>query len=251
MSRSDDPRSYGSSFADVYDLWYPGGDEHDVVAMLSSHLDDAGRVLELGVGTGRVALALSAAGFEVVGLDGSPEMLARMALKDRSSAVRQVLADAGRPATWQAAGLHGRFDCVLAACNLLLNLPSPRAQRDALSGAARHLVAHGVLAVELQQLRAGPPAEVDYGLSAAAGGNPVVISTVTDPTSGTIEGEHIELRSDGTARIRPWSVCPVELATIDRWCAGSGLSLVSRHADWSGAAWDPASPNAVSIYRRR
>ena len=76
--------SYGDGFADVYDDWY--ADVTDVaatvelVAGLASESaggrDGAPRVLELGVGTGRLAFPLAAAGVEVVGVDTSDEMLA-------------------------------------------------------------------------------------------------------------------------------------------------------------------------------
>lgn len=251
VSSYDDPGRYGSSFADVYDLWYPGGDEGEVVALLSRHLRHGARILELGVGTGRLALGLSAAGFEVVGLDASPEMLAVMAAKKGASSVPRVVADAARPATWPAAGLHGTFDCVLAACNLLLNLPSPDAQREALRGAVRHLDTGGILAVELQEISAPRDGEVDFGLSDAGGGTPVVISTETDPCTGAVEGRHIELPPDGGARVRPWSVCPLELTTLDRWCGEAGLHLLERHGSWSGEMWDPDShAPAVSVYHR-
>lgn len=250
MHVTKDPGRYGSSFADIYDDWYPGGDEHDVVAHLARYLGPQCRLLELGVGTGRLALPLDAAGFDVVGLDASPEMLEVIAVKDPAGSIQTVLADAGDPSGWNAAGLEGCFNGILAACNLLLNLASPPEQHACIAGAATRLADEGVLAVELQQIRGGITGDVSYHLSNAAGDAPVVIATEIDPATGTVQGQHIELRADGTERIRPWSVCPVELATIDRWCDESGLELIDRHADWSGRPWDPDSPTSISIYRR-
>lgn len=249
MNATNDPGRYGASFADTYDNWYPGGDEDLVVAHLARHLDPRSRVLELGVGTGRLALPLVAAGFDVVGIDGSPEMLEVIATKDPEGSVRTVLADAGDPAGWDAAGLEGSFNGILAACNLLLNLSSPMNQQACVAGTAARLSNGGVLVVELQQIRPDATGDVSYALSDAAGSTPVVIATETDPATGTVEGQHIELRPDGSAHIRPWSVCPVELASIDRWCDESGLELTERHADWSGRGWEPDSPGSVSTYR--
>jgi SAM-dependent methyltransferase len=247
---NNDPGRYGSSFADIYDDWYPGGDELDVVAHLARHLGPRPRVLELGVGTGRLALPLNDAGFDVVGLDASSEMLDAIAIKDPGGSIQTVLADAADPSGWDAAGLVGCFSGVLAACNLLLNLASPHDQHACVAGAAGRLRIGGVFAVELQQIRSDTTGDVSYELSVAAGDVPVVIATETDQSTGTVLGQHIELHADGTARIRPWSVCPVELATIDRWCDESGLELTERHADWSGRTWDPDSPTSVSTYRR-
>ena len=76
---------YGRSFADVYDDWYREVSDVDAtvarVAALAARRG-GGRVLELGVGTGRLALPLAARGLAVTGVDASPEMLERLRAKD-------------------------------------------------------------------------------------------------------------------------------------------------------------------------
>lgn len=250
MQAPDDPGLYGSSFADVYDDWYPGGDEDHVVAALVRHLPRRSRVLELGVGTGRIALPLVGAGFEVVGMDASPEMLDAITAKDPQCSVRRVLADAGDPGGWAANGLEGSFDCVLAACNLLLNLASPRDQHECVTGVGDRLRGGGVFAVELQQVHPDATGDITYAMSGATGDAPVVIATRTDPVTTIVQGEHIELRADGTSQIRSWSLCPIDLATLDSWCLEAGLNLIERHSDWSTGTWHPDSPTSVSTYRR-
>jgi len=83
-----DPRSYGDTFADVYDDWYADlSPTAPFVASVLRLLGDApptansGRVLELGVGTGRLALPLATAGVAVTGLDASAAMLQQLAAK--------------------------------------------------------------------------------------------------------------------------------------------------------------------------
>ena len=64
--------SYGDGFADVYDDWYQGVTDTDAcVAALAALAPAGARVLELGTGTGRLAIPLAARGFSVVGLDSS------------------------------------------------------------------------------------------------------------------------------------------------------------------------------------
>ena len=62
------PATYGDRVADVYDEWYDAVDPSAECALLAE-LAAGGRVLELGIGTGRVALPLAAAGIEVHGVD--------------------------------------------------------------------------------------------------------------------------------------------------------------------------------------
>jgi len=68
------PETYGERVADVYDEWYKPVDTAAEVALLAE-LARGGRVLELGIGTGRVALPLAAQGIEVHGIDASPAMV--------------------------------------------------------------------------------------------------------------------------------------------------------------------------------
>jgi len=69
-----------ASIADVYDLW-SADMTADVPFYVSEAVAAKGPVLEVGVGTGRVAVAMARAGAEVVGIDVSPSMLTRA--KDR------------------------------------------------------------------------------------------------------------------------------------------------------------------------
>src|ERR1700754_1922560 len=90
-------RSYGAAFADVYDQWYTGLSDAEVTADVVAGLaaEVAGgrrpRVLELAVGTGRLAVPIAGRDVDVVGVDSSPEMLAR--LRARGGAVTAVEGD--------------------------------------------------------------------------------------------------------------------------------------------------------------
>ena len=67
--------TYGESFADVYDDWYADVSDVDATVATIARLAGDGPVLELGVGTGRLAIPLAAAGVRVIGIDASPSML--------------------------------------------------------------------------------------------------------------------------------------------------------------------------------
>ena len=241
-----DPTRYGRSFADVYDDWYPGGDEDAVVATVARHVRPAGRILELGVGTGRVALPLTDAGLTVTGMDVSAEMLARLAAKDPDDRVSRVLADDGDPTGWPA----GPFRCVLAACNLLLNLASADAQQRCVSGAAAALDHGGVLVVELAHLAPPDGDHRQMEVKSVEADRVVLIATDTDPATGVVQGNHIELRQGEPVVLRPWSIRMLALGELDCWCAAAGLDLVERHADWTGSPATGDDPVTVSVFRR-
>src|SRR5688572_25555504 len=88
--RSD---SYGEAFADVYDDWYADVSPVDATVARLAALAGNGPVLELGIGTGRLALPLAAAGVEVHGVDTSAAMLEQLAAKPDAARVRATRGD--------------------------------------------------------------------------------------------------------------------------------------------------------------
>jgi SAM-dependent methyltransferase len=241
-----DAGTYGRSFADVYDDWYPDDDATAAaVALVVGLCGAGGRVLELGVGTGRLALPLAAAGLEVTGLDASPEMLERLRDKDPDGSVRTVTGDVGDAAAWP----EGPFDVVLAACNLICNLADAGDQEACVRTSASRLRPGGRLVVEAfvpAPLQAGRHVEV----TEVRGDVVVMIATESDPTTGVVTAQHVELRDGAPVRLRPWRIRVASPAEIDTWAARAGLECEERHADWSGSAFDPVGASQVTLYRR-
>ena len=259
MDRSDgeagsgfDAGTYGRSFADVYDDWYPAGPHTDAaVATLRELTAGAApaRLLELGIGTGRLALPLAASGSEVVGLDSSPEMLELLERKLAASPdvrVRGVLGDLADAATWPA----GPFDAVVAAFNLLCNLADAPAQRAVFATAAGVLSPDGVFAVEAVLPAPWEGVERRLEVRSVTAEAVVLIATEADPSDGVVIGQHIELRDGEPVRLRPWRIRVAEPPELDRWAAEAGLSLDQRWADWERHEYDPHGAGHVSIYRR-
>ena len=73
-----DETTYGERIADVYDLFYANLEDVGPIVEFLAPLAKGRRVLELGSGTGRVALPLAARGVKVHGIDASPAMVAKM-----------------------------------------------------------------------------------------------------------------------------------------------------------------------------
>jgi SAM-dependent methyltransferase len=84
MSGFDDPAFYGDRWAGVYDDHHGGLDPAPAVKFLAG-LADGGRVLELAIGTGRVALPLAARGVSVEGVDASEAMVERLRVRPGTS----------------------------------------------------------------------------------------------------------------------------------------------------------------------
>lgn len=246
--------TYGDRFADVYDDWYE--DVSDVAATVA-RVDalvaraGGGPVLELGAGSGRLAVPLATRGLDVWALDASSAMLDRLAAKpggDRVATVQGDMADLDL-----GPGAPERFAVVLCAFNTLFNLTDTGAQRRCLTRAAQVLDPAGRLLVEAF---VPPPGGEDEAAVGAVEprhiGLDEVVLTVSrlDPATRTVTGQHVQITERGV-RLRPWVLHYAAPDELDALAAAAGLSLVERHAGWRAEPFTASSPVHVSAYARR
>jgi SAM-dependent methyltransferase len=264
------PSTYGDRFADVYDDWYQDVSDVDatvdLVATLAAPL--GGRVLELGAGSGRLAIPLAQRELEVWAVDASAAMIDRLRGKpggDRVEAVVDDMAALGAPELLAAAGEVGvraedenererrrGFAVVLCAFNTLFNLTDTEAQRRCLARVAELLAPGGRLVVEA--FVPPPGGEGETAVSAVEPrhiGIDEVVLTVSrlDPASRTITGQHVQI-TEGGVRLRPWVLHYASPEGLDGLAAEAGLRLVERHAGWRGEPFTPTSESHVSLYAR-
>lgn len=237
--------SYGDAFADVYDDWYEGldelGDTATIVGSLA-RLCGGGRVLELGVGTGRLAIPLAATGLEVHGLDSSALMLERMAAKPGGAAVHAHLGD-------MVEGLPGGpFTLVFAAYNTFFNLLSADRQRACMRAVAARLAPGGRFVVEAFVPAEDATAERQVAVKSVTTERVVLSVSVADPEAQTAEGQYVEFTEAGGVRLRPWSVRWATPAQLDEMAAAAGLQVAQRWHDFAGAPFGPDSPRHVSVF---
>jgi SAM-dependent methyltransferase len=167
-----------AGFAELYDFAYWDFiDDIDFYENLA-RIHDA-PVLELGVGTGRLAVRLAAAGFRVVGLDSSAPMLERARENMRAASVSEKRLELVQAAMTDF-DLVERFGLVVVAANTFQHLLTTSEQRACLERAARHLVPGGVFAMSIRS-----PASVSWEV--ADGWAPALMHwTRTDPESGDL-----------------------------------------------------------------
>jgi SAM-dependent methyltransferase len=135
-----DPWSFTAPFYDL-DL---EGVEDDIDMYRELALRQGGAVLELGCGTGRVAIPLARAGLNVIGVDLSASMLG--VARERAT---------GLPVTWVEADmrdvrLRRRFETVLIPFGGLQHMETADDVAAALSSVARHLARDGVAVVDIE-----------------------------------------------------------------------------------------------------
>ena len=240
------PSSYGDAFADVYDEWYADLGDGDVIGALAGLLPARpARVLELGVGTGRMLGALAGLRRDttdhLVGIDSSEAMLvrARARLGDRATLLE---GDFSRSLP------DGPFDLVFAGWNTLFNLPDDEALASCLGLLAGALADDGVFVFDAVVPRGGSADHV--GVRSMTTDRVVLSVSRLDTASRRITGQFVELADGVPPRLRPWSVrwwTPDEIAAA---AAPAGLALTELWSDGTGSPFDESSERMVVLMRR-
>jgi SAM-dependent methyltransferase len=242
------PSTYGERFASVYDDWYGGEDVTDAVDALAG-LAGGGPVLELGIGTGRLALPLAARGLTVDGIDASAAMVERLRAKPGADRLGDVLVgDMAAVADLIAA--RGRYALVFVAANTLFNLDTRDAQERCIAGAARVLRPGGRLVVEafvpdVERL-AGPDLVTVRSIEPD---RVVLFASKADVDAQRLDTAIVEL-VDGAPGVR---VFPARLrwappAELDAFAASAGLTLEARWWGWGGEPCDETADSHVSVW---
>jgi SAM-dependent methyltransferase len=224
------------------DMFAPGVLE-PTVAFLADLAGD-GAALEFAIGTGRVALPLSARGVPVSGIDISEPMVARLREKAGANAITTTIGDI---ATTRADG--GPFRLVYLVFNTIVNLLTQEEQTATFRNAAAHLEPGGCFVIELgvPDLRRLPPGETR--LLFDGGPRHIGFDEYTD-FAGQIAWSHHFWNMDG--RAETWSgawrwVWPSEL---DLMAQLAGMRLRERWADWARAPFTGESRSHVSVWEK-
>ena len=241
-----DSTSYGDGFADVYDDWY--ADVTDVDATVDRILDLAGpsgRVLELGVGTGRLAIPMAAAGLQVIGIDSSPAMLTK--LDERRGTHGPVVTTVCGDMVDQLP--DGPFDTCLVAYNTIFNLLDVDTQRRCFSEVASRLRPGGCFVVEAIVPDDEAPKGHDVSVRSMSVDRVVLSVSDHDPAEQRTSGQFVEFTESGGVRLRPWSIRWATPAELDEMAAAAGFHVERRDADMAGARFDDHADHHVTVYR--
>ncbi len=240
-----DETTYGERFVDVYDDWYGDLTDTDACVATVSELAAGGPVLELGVGTGRLALPLAERGPAVTGIDSSPAMLAALAAKPGGDRVRTILGDMADPPTGD-----DRFAVVVIAYNTLFNLVDDGAQARCFESAAARLTTSGCFVVEtfVPDPDAGPTDAV--ALKQVTADRVVLSVSRSDPARQEVLGQYVELTEAGGVRLRPWHLRWATADQLDALAATAGLRPTARWSDWRRPPFPEASTTRIAVYRR-
>lgn len=245
-----DESTYGDRFAEVYDEWY--GEVSDAAACaerVAALCAQAGHgpVLELGIGSGRLALPLVERGLDVHGIDVSAAMVDLLRVKPGGAALPVTIGDMAELALVDPPP----FAVVFVAFNTFFNLGTEAAQRRCLERVAALLAPDGWFLLE--GFVPGSPGGV--GIDGVVTPRRITADEVVlsasqrDRAAQTITGQHVHITEAGI-RLRPWHLRYATPAQLDAMAADAGLELAWRAAGWSDQPFTDDSDAHVSAYRR-
>ncbi len=239
-----DAATYGERIAEMYDDWYTGLDAEAAAESLAG-LVGRGPALELGIGTGRVALPLVRRGVEVHGIDASESMVARLRAKPDGDAIPVTIGDFAA-----ALDVEGEYSLIFAAFNTVFCLLTQEDQLRCFQGVARRLAADGLFVIE-----AFVPDLSRFDRHQRVGlegfdpdGARIEISR-HDPVRQQVESRHVVLTERG-ARFYPLKIRYAWPSELDLMARLAGLELRERWSDWRRRPFTRESTAHVSVYER-
>lgn len=240
-------QTYGDRWADVYDDWVASRVDPAVTQASERGLAEfasGGRVLELAIGTGRVALPLIQRGLPVHGIDASEAMVAKLRAKPGGDAIPVTIGD------FADVDVDGAFSLIFVVFNSFFALISQEQQLRCFGNVARHLESDGVFVVEafvpdvarfvdgqtVRAMRVQP-----YGVDLEVSRHDLAAQTVTS--------QHIVVNEAGV-RLLPVHLRYAWPSELDLMARLAGLRLRHRWGGWDRSPFTASSGSHVSVYGR-
>jgi SAM-dependent methyltransferase len=208
-----------------------------------AELAGTGDALELGVGTGRIALPLSRRGVHVHGIELSPAMVAELQAKAGADDIGVTIGD------FATAKVDGTFTLAYLVRNTIMNLTTQGEQVECFRNVASHLEPGGRFVIEV----------IVPGLQRLPPGETIQAFTVTPTHLGF--DEYVDLVTQSSfshhywvidGRLETFSapfryVWPSELDLMARL---AGMTLRERWSDWNREPFTSHSRSHVSVWEK-
>jgi SAM-dependent methyltransferase len=235
---------FDGEIAENYDL-APDIFDPAVVDPIVSFLADlagGGAALELGMGTGRIALPLSRRGVRVHGIELSPAMVARLQTKSNADDIAVTIGD------FASTQVEGTFRLAYLVYNTITNLTTQDEQVACFRNVARHLEPGGVFVIELEvpPLQRLPPGET-------------VRAFVVDPPHlgfdevdiATQQGvSHHYWVGGGKGVVHSFPYRFVWPSELDLMARIAGMTLHQRWGDWNREPFTANSSKHISVWEK-
>jgi SAM-dependent methyltransferase len=210
----------------------------DFLADLAGH----GAALELGIGTGRIALPLAQRGVRVHGIDLSEAMVARLRAKPRAEQIGVTIGD------FATTTVEGTFSVAYLVFNTINNLTTQDEQVACFQNVSAHLEPGGCFVIEvgvpdLQRLPAGETVRPLYVRPTRLGFDEY------DVVSQGLISHHYSV-VDGKLDVFSVPFRYVWPAELDLMARLAGMTLRERWSGWKREPFTSDSTKQVSVWEK-
>jgi SAM-dependent methyltransferase len=238
------PSTYGDRIADFYDRLFQQAFDVEGTVDLLADLAAGGPALEMGIGTGRVALPLAARGVEVHGIDSSEAMVAKLRAKPGGEAIPVTMGD------FVDLPVPGKFALIYIPFNTFFALFSQEDQIACFASVADHLLPGGRFVVDafvpdVGRYSRGQLVEVQ-GIETDV---LHLLAARHDPVKQRITSHRVVIAAEGT-RLFPVNLRYAWPAELDLMARLAGLSLEHRWSGWRRQPFTADSTSHISVYRK-
>ena len=232
--------TYGDRIAEVYDQWYPATSP-GAISLLRELAGD-GPALELGIGTGRIALPLARSGVEVHGIDSSKAMVEKLLEKPGGERIQVALGN------FAEVGVSGEYSLIYITFNTFFVLSSQEEQVRCFANVAKRLRPGGVFLIEAfvpdpKRFKKGQTVNVTNINTSEV----LLEASQHDPLTQRVISQQITINASGV-KLYPIQMRYAWPSELDLMAQLAGMRLRDRRADWSGAPFVAESAKHISIY---
>ncbi|HEY8411566.1 MAG TPA: class I SAM-dependent methyltransferase [Pyrinomonadaceae bacterium] len=232
--------TYGERVAGVYDEWYSEHDPHAIDAL--ADLAGRGKALELGIGTGRIAVPLAASGVDVQGIDAAESMISRLRSKPGGERIKVT------PGNFAEVPVDEKFSLVYIVFNTFFALSSQEEQVQCFRNVAAHLAPGGCFVIE-----AFVPDVTRFTGGQVNWATKVTVDEVQldvgqhDPATQRVVSQKVVI-TDGSVRLYPVQIRYCWPSELDLMAQLAGLKLRERWSNWKREPFTSDSGQHISIY---
>jgi SAM-dependent methyltransferase len=214
----------------------------DPVVELLAGLAGDGAALELGIGTGRIAIPLGRRGVRVHGIDLSPDMLAELRTRPGAERIGVTVGD------FSTTQVEGRFRLAYLVRNTIMNLTTQDAQVACFTNVADHLEPGGCFVIEVivPALQRLPPGETVRAFAVT----PAHLGFEEFDVATQIAWSHHWWMLAGRAETRSAPFRYVWPAELDLMARLAGLTLRERWGGWNREPFTGDSTQHVSVWEK-
>ncbi len=236
---------FDERIARSYETRWPELFEPSVIDPAVNFLNDlagTGAALELGIGTGRIALPLSRRGLRVHGIELSPAMVAEMRTKPGANDIGVTIGD------FATTTVDGTFTLAYLVRNTIMNLTTQDEQVACFRNVAAHLETGGrfVIEVMIPELQRLPPGETIHAFTVT----PTHLGFEEYDVATQIAFSHHYWVVDGQLETLSAPFRYVWPSELDLMARLAGMTLRERWSNWNREPFTKDSREHISVWQK-